>query len=267
MLHQLAVIAHTQNPEVIVGDQLPFNSDAEFMDVWLGVLPDRSLRMPGGKQLSKAIVGHFTEIYPDATLSPCGTELRKGGTVFRLLDVLGLTEHSHPPLTMQALSATAAAALVRRAPTSHESPFLGEAGPSTRAPLSRPQQMAVEEVVCQEIEGVQAGIDLVVHYLDQDVNSLPPAEREIYIYGFPGARVYIDRLSPKKKKDLFKYLPVGTYRGVEVVTRIATALRLVIRAELTDEQWALMAGARVLIQKGGWDIQVDGEWTRRLGPI
>lgn len=25
--------------------------------------------------------------------------------------------------------------------------------------------------------------------------------------------------------------------------------------------------ARVLIQKGGWDTQVDGEWTRRLGPI
>lgn len=107
----------------------------------------------------------------------------------------------------------------------------------------------------------------MVHYLDQDVNSLPPAEREIYTYGFPGARVYIDRLSPKKKKYLFKYLPVSTYRGVDVVTRIATALHLVIRAELTDEQWALMAGARVLIQKGGWDIQVDREWTRRLGPI
>lgn len=125
----------------------------------------------------------------------------------------------------------------------------------------------MEEDVGREIVGVRAGIDLVVRYLDQDVNSLPPAEREIYDYGFPGARVYIDQLSPKKKKDLFKHLPVGTYRGVEVITRVSTALRLVIRAELTDEQWSQMAGARVLIQKGGWDIQVDGEWTRRLGPF
>lgn len=90
-----------------------------------------------------------------------------------------------------------------------------------------------------------------MRYLDQDVNSLPPAEREIYTYGFPGARVYIDRLSPKKKKDLFKHLPVGTYRGVEVITRVSTALRLVIRAELTDEQWALMAGREFSSKKVG----------------
>lgn len=98
MLHQLAVIARTEDPEVVVSDQLPFNTDAEFIDVWLVVLPDRSLRMPEGRRLSRAIVGHFTEIYPDATLSPCGTELRRGGTVTRLLDVLGLIAYDHPPL-------------------------------------------------------------------------------------------------------------------------------------------------------------------------
>lgn len=97
MLHQLVVAARTSDPQVVVGDQLPFNTDAEFMDVWLGMLPDRSLKMPGGKRLSKAIISHFTEIYPDAALSPCGTELRRGGTVFRLFDVLGLSEFPHPP--------------------------------------------------------------------------------------------------------------------------------------------------------------------------
>lgn len=251
LLHQLAVAARVSDPRVVVGDQLPFIAEPEFMDVRLGVIPDRSLRMPGGRKLTRAIVNQFQEIYPDALLSPCGTELRRGGSEFRLLDVKKLTKSPLPPLTKQLLSEAAATAVARRPLYPREEYFFRRDGPATGAPLTRPQQLAEEEVEGRQNLGVQAGIDHVVRFLDQDVKSLPPAEREIYTYGFPGARAYIERLSPKKKKDLFKHSTVGAYRDVEVITRVSSALKLVVRAELTDEQWALMAGARILNQKGG----------------
>lgn len=268
LLHNLAVRARAEDLSLVEGEQLPVCPADRFMDVWMGIEDGYSLQHPTGV-LSKAMVDHFMELYPDAVPAPDRRTIYRGGVEVKLSEILGL-----PPATCSLqlsfedtlqTPGGGAQASAQRAPAAARpdqaprAPFL-EGGPAA--------EEGSPEAAGRQIRGVQAGIDHVVHYIDTDFNSLPLAEREIYAYGFPGGKRYIDGLSPKKRKDLFRHLPVGSYRDVEVITKISSALKLYVRrAELTDEQWALLAGGRLLMQKGGWDIQVDGEWTREMGPM
>lgn len=132
MLHQLAVQARTGDLVANEGAPYPFNNETEFMDVWLGVLPNRSLRHPAKTRLSRAMVSHFSEICPDAVLSEDGTEMIRGVSTVRLLDILGLTESTLAPLTAEMLLEARTTPLVGKPSVTPGGAFFRAAAPFHR---------------------------------------------------------------------------------------------------------------------------------------
>lgn len=253
LCHKWAVRGRTEDLCLVEGEVLPDCPPEKFLDVWTGLEESFSLKLHSGKKLTRAMISSYLEMYEDGVLSEDGTAIRRGGKIHRLATLMGL-----PPVAEGLLPITREE-LETGPQTTGPAPFLGE--PSAEVEKPPPE-------VTKEVDGVETGIKHVLKYLDVDYNSLPIAEKEIYAYGFPGAKAIIDTLNSKKRKELFRDLPIGTYRDVVVIGTVGAALKKVLRTyDLTPDQWAMMAGSRVLMQKGGWDISVSGTWVRRTGHL
>lgn len=252
-LHELAVRARTTPQTISVAQPLPFARPEDLMGVLCGTVR-ASVQSPPGGRLPKVLIDSFMEMYPDAKAE--GDCLVLCGQVeISFLDAAGLPAHD------LVFGPKPVARAVEAAPPNIAAP---------RPPMEQPLPRAPEEQqgACGGRDpGVQAGIRHVEEWYEVDPNNLDVVEREIYMYGFRGARKYIDKLSPGAKKRLFKYLEPGVHRAEAVIYELARALHRELgqasRRDLSVAQLNEMAGSRLLSQIGNWDICDTGEWTRK----
>lgn len=258
ILHQLAVRARSEDLWLTDGVvKPPSEGITQFIEVLSGKDTDHSLKNYIDEPLADNIIMAFMVNNPEGVLSSDRTRIDIGARKVRLMDVLGLTPYDGLDISLEdklplidqeveSDSSRVAKALAE----------LALAGPS-KAPTQ----------VGAGVEGVQCGIEFVYKWFDEDVNSLDPGQRVICQYGVPEAQPLIDRMGASKKKRVMEGLPRGEYEARTVIGTISTNLRRILpTAKFTSEVWAMIAGSRVVSQKGDWEVSVDGRWTRRKGP-
>lgn len=250
-VHKLAVRARSENMTVIVESDLPAAQPDEIMGLLCGLVR-KSLHPPAGGALPAAIIAAYQEVYPECQQVGNGFVLR-GEVVENLLSALGLSPSNIELGPKPELPPAGGAQAPPASGPSRENPpnNAGRANARAGGPC----------------EGTEAGIEHVEQWCGVDPNALSPEEREIYLYGFAGAKKWVEKLSPGARRRIFKNIDVGPHECQFVIAdlarNISRELGQTARKQLSPEQLAQMAGSRVLAQLGNWDISDSGTWTRR----
>nr|AVB77237.1 hypothetical protein [Nai virus] len=243
-IHRLYVILRRRPTIVTELRELPACTDAEFMQVVMGV--KRLSVMPGaGGKIPATLMTALKETWTDG-------EERNGAFILKgdvALDPFTYIGSSVVDLTLPDFEAP----LVERATNQ---PSCSTQPAARAATASSPVGLVPDSF--------DNAIDLVLQYVDTNINDLSPDEKEIALYGFIGGEALFRKMSVAAQKNLTKTLAVGDHDATLVVAKLATAIRqnLKHRTTVTDEQASLMAGGRIVAWKGNWLIEPSGIWRK-----
>lgn len=224
--------------------RLPAATSADFMEVLMG-MKRLSLVPPEGGRLPPSLIASFKETYPDG--------VEEHGAVY-LYDELRVTG-------VQALGLEGDVPVLGPRPTAPRPPLVADQGAAYQEPIAAPACAQAPRPEA-EVEGVEAGIEHVERFASVDPKNLDPTEFVEYKYGFVGGKKWYDRLTPGAKKRIFANIDVGEHEARIVIGVLSRSLAREYgpsgRRELSDNQLAMIAGSRVLSQKGNWTFHDGG---------
>jgi len=242
-LHKLYVRFRLTPPDVRDICELPPCSKEEFMEVVMGV-KRASVMAPEGGRIPKTLLDSLKETWPEG-------EVRGGSFILTGEAVLDPFKYIGSSAKDIAL------------------PDLADI-PVVVKPVKTGQTSSVAETTtspgCVGVVPASFGdaVDLVLQYVDTNINDMEPAEKEIALYGYVGGEANFKKMSTAAQKNLTKVLCVGDHESTEVIAKLATAIRsnLRYRNPVTDAQAALMAAGRIVAWKGNWLIEPSGIWRK-----
>nr|AVB77241.1 hypothetical protein [Kwi virus] len=258
ILHRLFVQLRVTPIEVKATAQLPSVDGDGLLEVLTGTR--RASVVPtGDAKLPEPVLQLLKSLYPDGECRG-GAFYLTGPVVLDPFKIIGseIIDITLPGLTPPQQSSTSAS-------VSLPPDALAQAMGALSLPRSEPRPgVAACDGLGHDGSEFLVGVDLVIKYADLDVNGLSSKEREVALYGFPGAKVIFDKIGASGQAKIRHAVGVGTYRDVEAIGLVARVISEKIgrSQRLTPEQCALMAAGRFVAWKGNWQFGVNGEWER-----